>query len=331
MSQEKVLQGITHNSIQYCVTSVIESYLKYYGIDLMTDILGRYWGLHLLVKPSRELFRENGDYRISPVPNSYTDILKECCGISLKNVIGSWNKEEFISCCKRYINQGYPLIVNADPYYFENYENYYHFHGLNWNHYILVYGYSDTTKRFIYLDSTRTFVNGAIHTISYEELYESVFGEINIYGIEPEMCIMEKPETVRIFHQNTFDTGYIKVNRKEQYKEIYHGKEAMEELAKVLREEAYLQNENEQKLFMDSLLNQVVLMVQHRKANLSYSNKYIHRDIETLNQIIKHWNMVKFSLSPVRKKKNKDRFLDSANYIDILSELEMSFEDDIGR
>jgi hypothetical protein len=200
--------------------------------------------------------------------------------------------------------------VSIDPYYLQHYENYKQYHGLNWNHYIIVYGYSDLNEKIYFIDATRAFMKGPKHEINYHMFYEGVFPNENIYRLPCELVVMTE---IKEEHLNS--------GKPLNFKNVHQ----IRDLAKEMRLLGTHANEQFLKQALVKILNQVVLISQHRWGNKGYVQKYIDPQNTQVDQIARCWDRIKYALSPIRKKPLNEKFLTVAEYIEEVADLEEVF------
>ncbi|WP_238651764.1 BtrH N-terminal domain-containing protein [Paenibacillus piscarius] len=319
MSEIK-LDGVNYYPAQYCITSVFGTCLSYYGIDLFSDLLGRYWDFQFEYFPAEDfLLGRYPNYNISPVTKPYYRILQEDFGVQFRTLNIGEDKNSLLRACQSQLMLGSPVIASVDPYYFPHYGNYLRYHGLLWNHYVVVYGCSEALQKIYYVDSTRAFVMGARHEMDVEDFYKAVFQKNNIYSLEPELVVMDPPVTNQvqsgIGDWFSCDPGKERQHSSGNGVQISVGTQGLELFIEHLQIVSAIQGTERQQQALERILNQVVLICQHREGNAKYTEKHAHCQDLSISIILRTWQKIKFSLSPARSKDHRQRFCNVADYL----------------
>jgi len=322
-----LLENVSYYPAKYCITSVLGSYLKYYGIDLYADLLGEIWDFEFSVFPNGTLC-QLPEVRIRPLRHHVLDILS--CGYGVKMQPETiTNDKELITNTMKALSEGLPVIVSADPYYFGHYENYLKYHGLKWNHYIIVYGIDMSRKEVFYNDSTRAFCGGCSHTFSFEEFVAAVFPRPNIYATVPEFYTMVLDQKAQLDKAGCFKTEWSAREGSGQYILKAYGKNGLESLLEFAAYAALIKSDVLQDEIITSCLNQIVLMAQHRKGNYTFLMKKGDTRSVKILRIVGQWEKMKYCMSPLRKKHYLERMNTFRTYLEEVIEMEREVYDEL--
>lgn len=320
-----VLDNIFFYPVNYCINSVLGSYLKFYGIDMYEDLLGQIWDFYVSLSSCNE-YLSLRKICIRPMKYKVIDVLSSGFGVEVQKLYIT-NMSEIIKTCKLFLQQGKPIIAGADPFFFEHYENYKKYHGLKWHHYILIYGIDLDQEQILYIDNTRGFVKGYKHSLSFSDLTKAMVPEHNIFELAPEMYILKMEnfhssldkKYMRRFHQSDSNAKECLVADKA---------DGIKLLRKIVKEISYIKNNELQECITADCLNQIALVAQHRKANSNYLSKIGELSTaEKVGYIAKQWEKIKYSLSPLRNKGYQEKYQNFNNYLDEIYKLEKEVYD----
>lgn len=305
---------ITPYPLNFCSTSVLASALKYYDIDFFTDLFGSVWDLKLDIQYNEFLESFYKTLTIEPMAFNYPKSLDKYFNIKICTL--NIDYKNVLKTIKEYIDSGDIVICSMDPYYFAHYENYLNYHGLNWNHYVILYGYDPIHNEIHYMDTTRGFIEGYYHKISYQTFLESVFPKDNIYETVGEAYILNL-DSYKAEKKEFFYNGIEKSNEICNY-------EVISILKNKLIQYKEISNLKFKEYQLDKLLKGIILVSQHRTGNLKYLEENFPNSgyINEVKEIVELWSRMKFSISPSRKKNLEQKYHDIIKYLDVLEQKE---------
>ncbi|MCP3944365.1 MAG: BtrH N-terminal domain-containing protein [Desulfobacteraceae bacterium] len=324
---KKILDGITFYPANYCINSALGTYLKYYDVDLFADIVGRYWEFVLGVDHGKGFFSEEMvRYRILPTINTYMELLEDKYGFCFTFKRLEKSKELLLDSVRDCVKNDLPVILGVDGYYLSHYDSYHQYHGLSWNHFIIVYGFDDATEEIYFLDLTRSFIDGPRHTLDYSIFYEAVFPQDDIYQLTVDMATikMEKKilDTVASSAQQVGQTNVDGILKETDQEQIYFNQDALRQLAWEFEQLAASSDSYAREKLLAPILNQIILISQQRLANLQHWKKFNKSDVPQVEKSFRSWEKIKYVLSPRRRIDIAEKYQRCSVYINDIIKLE---------
>lgn len=289
------------------------------GYNLLDDILGAEWGFKFIRYIDKGLGVEyekwTPRYFITSEITSTSILMKEICNINIVKVYAN-SFEDIINKLKECISNNKLAIFAVDVKYLDYFDEYLEYHSDS-QHYILVYGFDE--KNIFFVDSSRAFINGIYHKVSYLEFKNMIQPEPNIFHLEKYFMILEevndftpinRRKSWNIFKQS-INNMLISDRIKSVDKYEYLGLHGLSEFCKELNLIAEWGNEKILKNYLWEFFFMVVLCCQQRKANMNFLRKNLYLPIDEKNKILiwvnyifKQWNKLKICLYNVRKEES---------------------------
>ena len=313
-----MIDDLQIQGISYCGYNSIAILLKKLGIDFTTDLLGLEWGFQFHRRYDIGICEEYEkwvpDYYITTEINTVKYLLENFWLIRIKHVHAS-NINEYMKLLKTYIDVGTAVIKAVDVKYLKYFSEYQNRHSESY-HYITICGYS--TNEICFIDSSRSFVEGELHTVTYSEFYKMVQPDDNVFHLKLEFALLENTfsinnqndsirkkhftESIEKMFQDSvpiYENGWVK----------YSGLSALTEFSKEMLLISKFGDEKIIQNYMKKIFPMIVMCSQQRKGNMSYLMKWldgIHKDndrmMELCMKLKQAWESLKLTYYNIRKK-----------------------------
>lgn len=225
--------------------------------------------------------------------------------------------EEYISLLKKYIDSGIVAVVAVDVKYLKYFVEYQTSHSESF-HYVTICGYSD--DKIYFFDSFRCFIEGEIHSVSYDEFNSMVQPEENVFHFKLEFIILEQLSSKSNTNIHISEEHFMK-SINEMFQESvpnyqngwirYSGLCALIEFSKEMELISKIGDEYLIEGYIKKLFPRIILCAQQRKGNISYVKKIttyvsssddVFKMCKTLQQ---EWELLKIIFCNARKREWK--------------------------
>lgn len=298
-----ILENILPQQVNFCGYEVIAVLLNRFGINFIRDVLGIEWGFEYI----RDVGKGIGidyekwvpEYFFTSEVSGIREIIKGVYGYEFKMIKANTYEEICIHIIK-YLNSGYPLIINCDPIELPYFDEYKINHAES-PHYVLVYGYDNKKKIFYYMDSFRGHIEGIYHQATFENMRYLFIPKDNIFHLNNSFLVLQKNRTS--ITDRTFSHFYKSLMQMEG--QDTNGFHAMHNLAEDLKLISKWGTQLHINYYKRKFESMSVLVCQQRRGNYLYILNCDEINSEELvnkvRNIYKLWNNFKMCFHNVRR------------------------------
>lgn len=324
-------------TIYYCGNSCLAIAASALDIDFLGDVIGTEWGLKFEKSKMQHLGIGYEKYRptyyltseITPVKS----LLKELYSVEVKKMSCD-SKNDYLNKAIKTLNQGIPFISTTDGKYLSYFEEFNCKHPET-PHCIAVY--EITNDKISFLDTIRGFVEGTKHEVTIESFFDLIYPVQNPLDLKLEFYYLQRNANQ---HQcgsnfiNKFEDSIKSMKYSKSYEEngLYHsfGLTALFDLKNEFNKFLIWNNDKLINEFIQNFFEMIVLIVQQRKSNILFMEKYGKYNNDLVNlakNICKQWNLLEITLINMRKKNIVEIVSKSILIIENLYKLESEFVD----
>lgn len=316
-----LIDDLQIQGVSFCGYNSMAVLLNKLGYDLVLDVLSLEWNFLFSRRYERGICEEYEkwlpDYYISTESSTIKQLLEKFFNLKIKYIIAK-DKKEYMVRLKKCINAGIAAVVAVDVKYLKYFIEYQNSHSESF-HYVTICGYSE--DKIYFLDSFRSFIEGEIHSVSYNEFYNMVQPEDNVFHLKLEFIVLERisSKNVRDMHIEKmhfiksidkmleekapiFENGWVK----------YSGLCALKEFSKEMILISKIGDENLIEGYIKKFVPMIIMCAQQRKGNIAYIKRMIinaSKDAESVFKLCKNlyqkWEYLKITFCNVRKREWK--------------------------